>query len=97
MAADHVEYHIHTPAAGHGAHHVDEILAAIVDAALGAERLAGPRLVIAAGGREDAIAAGREMADYLPKLFARRRRDRNLSRRKDAVSRLLATKFVQSE
>ena len=43
---------------------------------------------------EDAIAAGREMADYLPKLFARRRRDRNLSRRKDAVSRLLATKFV---
>ena len=41
-----------------------------------------------------AIAAGKEMAAYLPKLFAKRRKAKNLPQSKDAVSRLLATHFV---
>jgi hypothetical protein len=59
---DHVENHVHAPAVGLAPHHLDEILALVIDPARGAEPLADARLVRGSGRCEDARAeCGREL------------------------------------
>ena len=58
VAGHHVEDHVGAPAAGEGLHLGDEVLRPVVDGAIGAQRLAGAALLVAAGGDEHAVAQG---------------------------------------
>src|SRR5262249_59834867 len=59
IAADHVEDDIDAAAGGHLAHHLEEVHDLVVDAASGAEGLAGAALLDGTGGGADLVRAAR--------------------------------------
>src|SRR5688500_15729476 len=63
LAADHVEDDVDAAAGSEVLRRRDEILAAIVDRPVGAERLGAPAFVVAAAGDEDAKAEQIAQAD----------------------------------